>query len=87
MKQVKQFLENLLNRWNQPKPTEEEIKANTMMLVCFKDQPTEKVIDTLILFDAMAKKRLIEIKQQAETDKFVSDFYLGTSNKSKKVTI
>lgn len=33
-----------------------------------------------------AKARLKEIKKQANTDAFVTDFYLGT-NQSKKVTI
>jgi len=56
------------------------------MTVLFESQTTEQVIDTLILFEEKAKAKLKEIKQQAETDRFVTDFYLGT-NQSKKVTI
>ncbi len=68
------------------KPSEEEIKVYQMMNTLFDGQSTEKVIDTLILFEEKVKARLKEIKKQAETDKFVTDFYLGT-NQSKKVTI
>jgi len=80
------FLQKVKDIWNEEKPTEEEIKVNSMMNILFTDQTTEQVIDTLMLFEEKAKARLKEIKQQTETDKFVTDFYLGT-NERKKVTI
>lgn len=82
----KSILQKLKDIWHEDKPTPEEIKVSKMMAVLFDDQPTEKVIDTLLLFEEKAKSRLKEIKKQAETDRFVTDFYLGT-NQSKKVTI
>ena len=57
-----------------------------MMAVLFESQTTEQVIDNLILFEEKAKARLKEIKRQANTDAFVTEFYLGT-NQSKKVTV
>ena len=66
--------------------TDEEIKVNKMMACLFDKQTTEQVIDTLILFEEKAKLRLKEIKQQANTDAFVTEFYLGT-NQSKKVSV
>ena len=57
-----------------------------MMNALFQDQTTEQVIYTLILFEEKAKAKLKEIKKQANTDAFVTDFYLGT-NQSKKVSI
>lgn len=83
---MKKLIKKITNILNQPKPTEQEIKVATMLNVLFQDQSTEQVIDTLILFEEKAKARLEEIKQQAETDRFVTDFYLGTSQ-SKKVSI
>jgi len=80
------FLQKVKDIWNEEKPTDQEIIVSKMMSVLFESQTTEKVIDTLILFDEKAKARLKEIKQQANTDAFVTDFYLGT-NQSKKVTI
>ena len=80
------FVQRIKDVWNEPKPTDEEIKVNKMMACLFDKQTTEQVIDTLILFEEKAKAKLKEIKQQAETDRFVTDFYLGT-NQSKKVTV
>jgi len=82
----KTFLQKIKDIWHEDKPTPEEIKVHLMLNTLFHDQTTEQVIDTLILFEEKAKARLKEIKKQAETDKFVTDFYLGT-NQSKKVTI
>ena len=56
------------------------------MNTLFQDQTTEQVIDTLILFEEKAKEKLKEIKRQANTDAFVTEFYLGT-NQSKKVSV
>ena len=72
--------------WNEDKSTDEEIIVSKMMTVLFESQTTEQVIDTLILFEEKAKAKLKEIKQQAETDRFVTDFYLGP-NQNKKVTV
>lgn len=82
----KSIFQKIKDIWNETKPTEEEIKVYQMMNTLFDGQSTEQVIDTLILFEEKAKARLKEIKKQAETDRFVTDFYLGT-NQSKKVTI
>lgn len=83
---TKSIFQKIKDVWNETKPTEEEIKVHQMMQVLFDGQSTEQVIDTLILFEEKAKEKLKEIKKQAETDKFVTDFYLGT-NQSKKVSI
>jgi len=80
------LLQKVKDIWNEEKPTEQEIIVSKMMSVLFESQTTEQVIDTLILFEEKAKEKLKEIKQQAETDRFVTDFYLGT-NQNKKVTI
>ncbi len=80
------FWKKVKDIWNEPKPTDEEIKVNKMMTCLFHGQTTEQVIDTLILFDEKTKARLKEIKKQANTDAFVTDFYLGTKP-GKKVTI
>jgi len=80
------FLQTVKDIWNEEKPTYQEIIVSKMMTVLFASQSTEEVIDTLILFEEKSKAKLKEIKQQAETDRFVTDFYLGT-NQSKKVTI
>ena len=82
----KSILQKLKDIWNEATPTDEEIKVTKMMACLFDKQSTEQVIDTLILFEEKSKARLKEIKKQAETDSFVTDFYLGT-NKSKKVSI
>lgn len=82
----KSFIQKVKDIWNEEKPTEQEIIVSKMMSVLFESQTTEQVIDTLILFDEKAKARLKEIKRQANTDAFVTDFYLGTSQ-SKKLTI
>jgi hypothetical protein len=82
----KSIFQKIKDIWNEDKPTDEEIKVHQMMNVLFDGQSTEQVIDTLILFEEKAKARLKEIKKQANTDAFVTDFYLGT-NQSKKVTI
>jgi len=80
------FLQKVKDIWNEEKPTEQEIIVSKMMTVLFESKTTEQVIDTLIMFEEKAKAKLKEIKQQAETDRFVTDFYLGT-NQSKKVTV
>lgn len=80
------FLQKVKDIWNEEKPTDQEIIVSKMMTVLFESQTTEQVIDTFILFEEKAKAKLKEIKQQAETDRFVTDFYLGT-NQNKKVTI
>ena len=80
------FVQRIKDVWNEPKPTDEEIKVNKMMACLFDKQTTEQVIYTLILFEEKAKAKLKEIKKQANTDAFVTDFYLGT-NQSKKVSI
>ena len=72
--------------WNEDKSTDEEIIVSKMMSVLFENQTTEQVIDTLILFEEKAKEKLKEIKAQANTDAFVTEFYLGT-NQSKKVSV
>ena len=72
--------------FNQPKPTEEEIRVAKMMAVLFDGQKTETIIDTLLYFDEKVKTKLSEIKQQANTDRYVTDFYLGT-NLRQKITI
>ena len=77
----KSFIQRIKDVWNEPTPTEEEIKVNQMMALLFNEQSTEKVIDTLILFEEKAKARLTQIKAQADTDAFVTDFYLGTNTK------
>lgn len=82
----RKFLQRIKDVWNDTSPTDEEIKVNKMMALLFDEQKTEQVIDTLILFEEKAKARLKEINKQANTDAFVTDFYLGT-NQSKKVTI
>lgn len=82
----KSFIQKVKDIWNEEEPTEQEIIVSKMMTVLFESQTTEQVIDTLILFEEKAKTRLKEIKKQANTDAFVTDFYLGT-NQSKKVTI
>ena len=82
----KTFLQKVKDIWNEEKTTDQEIIVSKMMTVLFESQTTEQVIDTLILFEEKAKAKLKEIKQQAETDRFVTDFYLGT-NQSKKVTV
>ena len=82
----KSFIQKIKDIWHEEKPTDEEIKVYQMMNTLFDGQSTEKVIDTLILFEEKAKARLKEIKKQAETDRFVTDFYLGT-NQSKKVSV
>lgn len=82
----KTFLQKIKDIWNEEKPTDQEIIVSKMMSVLFESQTTEQIIDTLILFEEKAKARLKEIKKQAETDRFVTDFYLGT-NQSKKVSI
>ena len=82
----KTFLQKIKDIWNEEKPTDQEIIVSKMMSVLFESQTTEQVIDTLILFEEKAKARLKEIKKQAETDRFVTDFYLGT-NQSKKVSV
>lgn len=86
MKTKKTFFEKIKEVWHQDKPTEQEIKVSRMLSILFEEQTTEQVIDTLILFDEKAKIKLQEIKKQAETDRFVTDFYLGTNVKN-KVTI
>ena len=83
---MKNLIKKIKGYWNAPKPTNEEIKVATMLNILFQEQTTEQVIDTLILFEEKTKARLKEIKKQAETDKFVTDFYLGT-NIRKKVSI
>jgi hypothetical protein len=83
---TKSIFQKIKDIWNETKPTEEEIKVHQMLNALFDGQSTEQVIDTLILFEEKAKEKLKEIKKQAETDRFVTDFYLGT-NQSKKVTI
>jgi hypothetical protein len=83
---TKSIFQKLKEIWNETKPTDEEIKVHQMMNTLFDGQSTEQVIDTLILFEEKAKARLKEIKKQANTDAFVTDFYLGT-NQSKKATI
>ena len=82
----KSIFQKIKELWHEPKPTPEEIKAHLMLNTLFQDQTTKQVIDTLILFEEKAKARLKEIKKQAETDRFVTDFYLGT-NQRKKATI
>ena len=82
----KTFIQKVKDIWNEEKPTDQEIIVSKMMAVLFESQTTEQVIDTLILFEEKAKLRLKEIKRQANTDAFVTDFYLGT-NQSKKVSI
>lgn len=82
----KTFVQKVKDIWNEEKPTDEEIIVSKMMSVLFSGQTTEQVIDTLILFDEKAKAKLKEIKDQAEKDRFVTDFYLGTNAKI-KVTI
>lgn len=82
----KTLIQKIKEVWNEPKPTNEEIKVSQMMNALFSEQSTEQVIDTLILFEEKVKARLKEIKKQANTDAFVTDFYLGT-NQSKKVSI
>ncbi len=82
----KSFLQKIKELWHEPKPTAEEIKVYQMMNILFDGQSTEQVIDTLILFEEKAKARLKEIKKQAETDRFVTEFYLGT-NQSKKASV
>lgn len=77
---MKKIINKVKSIWNEPEFTEEEIKVSKMMAVLFEGQTTEQVIDTLILFNEKTKAKLSEIKQQAETDKFVTGFYLGTSN-------
>jgi len=77
----KSFWQNIKDAWNEPKPTDEEIKVNKMMALLFNEQTTEQVVDTLNLLDEKVKAKLQQIKQQAETDRFVTDFYLGTSIK------
>lgn len=77
----KTLLQKVKDYWQQKEVTEQEIRVHKMMLVLFDDQTTEQVIDTLMLFEEKAKARLKEIKQQAETDKFVTDFYLGTNER------
>lgn len=83
----KNFIQKVKDIWNEEKPTEQEIIVSKMMSVLFSGQTTEQVIDTLLLFDEKAKAKLKAIQDQAEKDRFVTDFYLGTSNKSKKVSI
>jgi hypothetical protein len=83
---TKSIFQKLKEIWNETKPTDEEIKVHQMMNTLFDGQSTEQVIDTLILFEEKAKARLKEIKKQANTDAFVTDFYLGT-NQSKKASI
>jgi hypothetical protein len=83
---TKSIFQKLKEIWNETKPTEEEIKVHQMMNTLFDGQSTEQVIDTLILFEEKAKAKLKEIKKQANTDAFVTDFYLGT-NQSKKASI
>lgn len=78
---MKNIIKTIKEYWNAPKPTNEEIKVATMLNILFQDQTTEEVIDTLILFEEKTKARLKEISQQAEKDRFVTDFYLGTSIK------
>jgi len=80
------FLQKVKDIWNEEKPTDQEIIVSKMMTVLFESQSTEQVIDTLILFEEKAKAKLKEIKLQANTDAFVTEFYLGT-NQSKKLTI
>jgi hypothetical protein len=80
------FLQKVKDIWNEEKPTDQEIIVSKMMAVLFESQSTEQIIDTLILFEEKAKARLEGIKQQAETDRFVTEFYLGT-NQSKKVSV
>lgn len=82
----KSFIQKLKELWNEEKPTEQEIIVSKMMTVLFESQTTEQVIDTLILFEEKVKEKLKEIKQQAEKDRFITDFYLGTNAKI-KVTI
>ena len=82
----KTFLQKVKDIWNEEKTTDQEIIVSKMMTVLFESQTTEQVIDTLILFEEKAKAKLKEIKQQAETDRFVTDFYLG-QNQNKKVTV
>jgi len=77
----KSLWQQIKDVWNEPKPTDEEIKVNKMMALLFNEQSTEQVIDTLIHFEEKAKARLKEIKRQANTDAFVTDFYLGTTTK------
>jgi len=83
---TKSIFQKIKDIWNETKPTEEEIKVHQMLNTLFDGQSTEQVIDTLILFEEKAKEKLKEIKKQANTDAFVTDFYLGT-NQSKKVSI
>lgn len=78
---MKNLIKKIKGYWNAQKPTNEEIKVATMLNILFQEQTTEQVIDTLILFEEKAKARLKEIIQQAEKDRFVTDFYLGTSIK------
>ena len=78
---MKNIIKKIKGYWNAPKSTNEEIKVATMLNILFQEQTTEQVIDTLILFEEKAKARLKEISQQAEKDRFVTDFYLGTSIK------
>ena len=82
----KSIYQKLKDIWHEDKPTPEEIKVHLMMNTLFQDQTTEQVIDTLILFEEKAKEKLKEIKRQANTDAFVTEFYLGT-NQSKKVSV
>jgi hypothetical protein len=82
----KSIFQKIKELWKEPKTTDQEIKVYQMMNTLFDGQSTEQVIDTLILFEEKAKARLKEIKKQANTDAFVTDFYLGTKP-SEKITI
>lgn len=76
------FLQRVKNFFaSEPETTEEEIKVNKMMSLLFEKQSTEQVIDTLLLFEQKAKARLKEINRQADTDRFITEFYLETSPK------
>jgi len=79
------YLQRVKDFFNTEKPTEEEIRVSKMMSVLFQEQSTEQVIDTLLLFEEKVKTRLKEINRQADTDRFITEFYLETS--PKKVTI
>lgn len=77
----KSFIQKLKEIWNEPEVTDDEIKVSKMMAVLFDKQPTEKVIDTLLLFEEKAKAKLKEINRQANTDRFITEFYLERSPK------
>lgn len=68
MNRLKQLYNYLEKYWNEPTPTETEIKVNGMMKICFNNEDTENSVATLELFITEARAELSKRNLQANID-------------------